>query len=159
MVKQQDLIVPALGECRYGSPLSLESASHERTSFFVPDSQRIRFDLSLPSEPEVGDPLSLEVAGPRERIFFEPERTTAAIVTCGGLSPGLNNVVRSVFYELFENYGVTRVLGIRNGYLGLNAESGLEPVVLNKDFVEPIASCVTLWLVTPCMPRWRARQA
>ena len=84
------------------------------------------------------EPLSLELAGPRPRIFFRPNETTAAIVTCGGLSPGLNNVIRSVFYELFENYGVQRVIGIRNGYLGLNPESGLEPIVLNKEFVEPI---------------------
>ena len=82
--------------------------------------------------------LSVEEAGPREKIYFDPSQTTAAIVTCGGLSPGLNNVIRGVFYELFENYGVSRVLGIRNGYLGLNPDSRLEPVLLTKDFVEPI---------------------
>ena len=138
MVEQQQLIVTTLGECRHPSPLNLESASHEHASFFVSDSRRIRLDLVLDPEAERTDPLSLEEAGPRQRIFFEPNRTTAAIVTCGGLSPGLNNVIRSVFCELSENYGVRRVLGIRNGYLGLNPESGLEPVTLNNDFVEPI---------------------
>jgi 6-phosphofructokinase 1 len=138
MIEQQDLIVTVLGECRHASPLNLQSASHEQASFFASDSERIRLDLMLDPEAEKTDPLSLEEAGPRQRIFFEPDRTTAAIVTCGGLSPGLNNVIRSVFYELLENYGVRRVLGVRNGYLGLNPESGLEPVSLNKDFVEPI---------------------
>jgi 6-phosphofructokinase 1 len=78
------------------------------------------------------------VAGPRQRIFFRPDETTAAIVTCGGLSPGLNNVIRSVFYELFENYRVKRVLGIRNGSLGLNPHFGLQPIELRKEFVAPI---------------------
>ena len=169
MIEQQDLMVTALGECRHASPLNLQSASHEQASFFVSDSARIRLDLTVDPEAEKTDPLSLEEAGPRQRIFFDPERTTAAIVTCGGLSPGLNNVIRSVFYELFENYGVRRVLGIRNGYLGLNPESGLEPVCLTKEFVEPIDKLggtvlgssrgPQQWLVTPCMRRWPARQA
>jgi 6-phosphofructokinase 1 len=134
----RDLIVTSLGECRQASPLSLESASHEAAAFFVSDSRRICLDLVFHPDHERTAPLSLEAAGPRERIFFEPKKTTAAIVTCGGLSPGLNNVIRSVFHQLFENYGVRRVLGIRNGYLGLNPESGLDPIPLSKDFVEPI---------------------
>jgi 6-phosphofructokinase 1 len=138
LLEQQDLIVATLGECRHPSPLNLASASHEDANFFVSDSKRIRLDLTLDPQPDDTDPLSLEEAGPRQRLFFDPNETTAAIVTCGGLSPGLNNVIRSVFYELSENYGVRCVLGIRNGYLGLNPESGLEPVALSKDFVEPI---------------------
>ena len=54
------------------------------------------------------------------KIFFDPEKTTAAVATCGGLSPGLNNVIRSVYSELAYNYLVPRVLGVRNGYMGLN---------------------------------------
>ena len=59
-------------------------------------------------------------------------------MTCGGLSPGLNNVIRSAFLELTYNYGVQRVLGIRNGYAGLNPASGLEPVTLTLDRVDVI---------------------
>jgi 6-phosphofructokinase 1 len=138
MIEHQDLIVTTLGECRHPSPLHFESAGHERARFFVSDAERVRLDITVPSKQEGSDPLSLEEAGPRQRIFFEPARTTAAIVTCGGLSPGLNNVIRSVYYELSENYGVPRVLGIRNGYLGLNPASGLAPVPLNREFVDPI---------------------
>ena len=138
MTKPQDLTVKSLGECHLRSPLVLESASHADAHFFVPDDRRVRLDITLPPEPGLSESLSLEEAGPREKIFFPPDRTTAALATCGGLSPGLNNVIRSVFYELAENYGVPRVLGIRNGYLGLNPKSGLEPVLLDKNFVESI---------------------
>jgi 6-phosphofructokinase 1 len=80
----------------------------------------------------------LEKAGPRQQIFFDPSRTLAAIVTCGGLSPGLNNVIRSLYLELHKNYGVPEVLGIRYGYQGLNPELGEAPVSLSMEYVEPI---------------------
>jgi len=35
-------------------------------------------------------------AGPRGKIYFKPEEVKAAIVTCGGLCPGLNDVIRQV---------------------------------------------------------------
>ena len=138
MLKSQELVVTSLGRCQYASPLNERSTGAKDTSYFVSDSDRIRLDVVMRPGPIDADPLSLEMAGPRQHIFFQPDETTAAIVTCGGLSPGLNNVIRSVFYELTENYGVSRVLGIRNGYLGLNPESGLESIALNKEFVEPI---------------------
>ena len=138
MIEQQNLMVSALGPCQHPSPLSFESDSHQQASCFVSDSKRIRLDVVVEPEATSSPPLTLEAAGPRAQIYFDAPRTTAAIVTCGGLSPGLNNVVRSTYFELFENYGVQRVLGIRNGYLGLNPASGLTPIELNKGFVEPI---------------------
>ena len=138
MITHNDLLVTSLGDCPYSSPLHFDSSSHPQARQFCSDSDRIRFDLSLSASADDGEPLSLEEAGPRGQIFFDPARTTAAIVTCGGLSPGLNNVIRSVFYEFTENYQVHQVLGIRNGYLGLNPESGLAPIALTKEFVEPI---------------------
>ena len=138
MFRQQDFTVTTLGECQYASPLQFDSPSHPASDHFVSESARIRLDVRMPAAADANDPLSLEEAGPRDRIFFDPAKTTAALVTCGGLSPGLNNVIRSVYYELSANYGVPRVLGIRNGYLGLNPESGLEPVTLSRELVEPI---------------------
>ncbi len=85
-----------------------------------------------------GKDQTFEKAGPRERLFFDPALTTAAFVTCGGLAPGLNNTIRSGFLELEHNYGVKRVLGIRNGYRGLDPAEGLEPIVLTHDFVDDI---------------------
>ena len=138
MVEQQDLMVNSLGECRVHSPLKFDSPSHRRESHFISESVRIRFNVKVGPKPIETDELSFEEAGPREMIYFEPSQTTAAIVTCGGLSPGLNNVIRSASYELLENYGVKRVLGIRNGYMGLNPASGFEPVTLTRRFVETI---------------------
>ncbi len=139
MLQQQDLTVTALGPCRHESPLVFDSPSHERDAHFVSDSMRIRYNVEIggPAEPAECD-LSFEEAGPREKLFFDPKQTTAAIATCGGLSPGLNNVIRSVFYELTDNYKVRRVLGIRNGFLGLNPQNGREPIELDRQFVEPI---------------------
>lgn len=79
-----------------------------------------------------------EAAGPRERIYFDPAKTKAGIVTCGGLCPGLNNVIRSIFLELHYHYGVHDVLGFQYGYHGLNPESGYAPVALNLGFVSDI---------------------
>jgi len=138
MIQPQDLIVSTLGECQYRSPLVFESPSHVRAEHMVSDSCRIRFSVEVRPEPDGTEALSFEEAGPRERIYFNPAKTTAAIVTCGGLSPGLNNVIRSLFYELSENYGVNNVLGIRNGYLGLTPDADREPVLLTRDYVEPI---------------------
>lgn len=138
MIKQKDLSVISLGACGIPSPLAFEPPSSGQKSHFVRESERIRFNVEFRDQPIEIDRLSFEEAGPRERIFFAPPTTSAAIVTCGGLSPGLNNVIRSVFHELTDNYGVKRVLGIRNGYLGLNPGSGLPPIELNRDRVEGI---------------------
>jgi len=135
MIDQTDLQISSLDEARHDSPLEFGSASHG--GHFVSDSIRLRHSIEVGTDVD-DDALSYEEAGPREKILFDPSRTSAAIVTCGGLSPGLNNVIRSAFYELTANYGVTRVLGIRNGYLGLNPASGRQPITLTKEFVEPI---------------------
>jgi len=81
--------------------------------------------------------LLFEKAGPRERIYFEPATLRVAIVTCGGLCPGLNNVIRSAYRELC-GYGVREVFGIRYGYLGMNPAAGLTPIRLTDDVVEDI---------------------
>lgn len=82
--------------------------------------------------------LLFEKAGAREKLYFNPNRSTAAMMTCGGLCPGLNAVIRSLTFELYHNYGVDRILGIRNGYLGLNPHKGPEPMLLTPDLVDGI---------------------
>ena len=138
MVNQQDLMVPTLGECRVMSPLVSFMSTAGIKNHFVSDAMRIRLNIEVGPDPTDSDDLSFEEAGPREKIFFNPAETAAAIVTCGGLSPGLNNVIRSVFSELTDNYGAKQVLGIRNGYMGLNPQADLEPVKLTPEFVEDI---------------------
>lgn len=137
MVEKQDLIVATLGKCELPSPLVFQPPSSEHKSQFVTDSTRIRFQVEIGPD-SVDNDLSFEEAGPRERILFNPPQTTAAMVTCGGLCPGLNNVIRSAFYELTENYGVKRVLGIRDGYLGLNPHAGAEPITITRAYVNQI---------------------
>ena len=58
-------------------------------------------------------------AGPRRGLHFNPEKVNAAIVTCGGLCPGLNNVIREIVNTLYHLYGIGgKVYGIRGGYKG-----------------------------------------
>jgi 6-phosphofructokinase 1 len=133
MPTQRDLLISTLGNCRFESPLKAK----DRT--FVNEAVRVRFDRYVGGDAPEQASLSFEKARPRERIFFDPEQTTAAFVTCGGLSPGLNNVIRSGFLELTHNYGVRRILGIiRNGYAGLHPDTGLEPIALTQRFVHDI---------------------
>jgi 6-phosphofructokinase 1 len=97
-------------------------------------------DVRIPERIEIGaDPgLQFELAGPRAKLFFDPKRTRAGIVTCGGLCPGLNNVIRSLFHELHYGYGVPEVLGFRGGYGGLDPASGAEPVTITPQLVHGI---------------------
>jgi 6-phosphofructokinase 1 len=97
-------------------------------------------ELRIPEHIEVGaDPgIQFELAGPRARLFFDPKQTRAGIVTCGGLCPGLNNVIRSLFLELHYCYGVAEVLGFRGGYGGLDPDCGVEPVTITPQFVDGI---------------------
>jgi 6-phosphofructokinase 1 len=95
--------------------------------------ERIIHGLPTPREK-----LAFELAGPRERLFFDPSQTRAGIVTCGGLCPGLNNIIRSLFNELRHAYGVKEVLGFRGGYRGLDPARGEEPLVLTPECVKDI---------------------
>ena len=97
-------------------------------------------DIRIPEKIEVGAErgLEFEVAGPRDKLFFDAKNTRAGIVTCGGLCPGLNNVIRSLFHELHYGYGVREVLGFRGGYSGLDPDCGIEPVTITPEFVDYI---------------------
>jgi 6-phosphofructokinase 1 len=128
--------VASLGERRVRSPLPLNLDPHDPVGNFTPDEARIHYRVEERGLTETPD-LLFEKAGPRERIYFEPERVTAAIVTCGGLCPGLNNVIRSAYRELC-NYGVRNVWGIRYGYQGLNPARGLPPLRLTDELVDNI---------------------
>jgi 6-phosphofructokinase 1 len=127
-----DFNVKTLGNASIKSPLIQAVRNYSPLYKFVEDSERVLHDVSLESFRQClksGDePLSMEKAGPRENIFFEPAKTKVAIVTCGGLCPGLNNVIRSLVYELHYRYGVSRILGIKYGYEGL-VSSYNHPVV------------------------------
>ncbi len=130
--------VPTLGNPSRLSPLQRTNVKGDGHPRFVPDNLLVRDCVEvMDGEPPRAEKM-FEMAGPRERIFFDPAQTRAAIVTCGGLCPGLNDVIRSVFLELRMNYGVQDVLGIRYGYQGLNPQVGLPPLQLTLESVEDI---------------------
>jgi 6-phosphofructokinase 1 len=103
-------------------------------------SHTISDDVRIPERIEIGtDPgLQFELAGPRAKLFFDGKKTRAGIVTCGGLCPGLNNVMRSLFLELYYGYGVRDVLGFRGGYSGLDPKCAVEPVKITPQVVDDI---------------------
>ena len=129
-----DFTVQRLGECRLPSPLSGVG--------FTGDEERVLYHARLedlkPWLDRGAAPPAMEVAGPRERIFFDPARLACGIVTCGGLCPGLNDVIRSVVLSLYHHYRVGRVYGFRYGYEGLVPRHGHEPVLLTPDAVNRI---------------------
>ena len=85
------------------------------------------------------EPPRFEAAGPRERIFFDPGHLACGIVTCGGLCPGINDVIRSIVLSLHYHYGVKEIYGFKYGYQGLVPEFGHEPVRLTPELVTPIS--------------------
>jgi 6-phosphofructokinase 1 len=112
------------------------------THKFTPDNKRVLFNIGLNTYNAFltsdGQPLSLEVAGPREKIFFDPVTAKAAIVTCGGLCPGINDVIRAIVMELHHRYGVSNIIGIRYGFQGLISKYGHEIRTLTPDTVQDI---------------------
>ncbi len=138
MLAAEQLQVSNLGPCEFRSPLDLSTRPGDDLGDFTPDTARLLCRADFAAGEDLRPDLSFEKAGPREHIYFEPARTVAAIVTCGGLCPGLNNVIRSVFLQLHHNYGVKNVLGIRYGYRGLNPTHGTAPVRLTTELVESI---------------------
>ena len=120
--------VTSLGEARFPSPIrhAVSDAARVPASFF-----RL---LGTPA----GDEPGFELAGPRAKLFFNPGQTRAGIVTCGGLCPGINNVIRSVFHQLHHGYGVCEVFGFRDGYRGLDPAHPRGPILLTRDFVDDI---------------------
>lgn len=137
MLTPNDVIVQTLGTPTIKSPLRLSTVRGDGMGNFVPDAEKIRFQVELQPGEVASDEIMFEKAGPRELIYFDPSDTRAAIVTCGGLCPGLNNVIRSVYLELYHQYGVHTVYGIRFGYGGFNPASK-PPVMLTRNFVESI---------------------
>ncbi len=115
---------PNLGEARFPS-----APTHA-----VSDALRIPERIESGADPGI----QFELAGPRDRLFFDAKQTRAAIVTCGGLCPGLNNVIRSLFLELHYGYGVREVLGFRGGYSGLDPACPAGLVAITPEFVDKI---------------------
>lgn len=141
---QEDLEIERVGEAIHESPLSAESKGPQRVRHFTDDRAGVIFEVDVRQMREhlaAGrEVLSIERAGPRRRLFVDPYEAGVAVVTCGGLCPGLNNVIRSITLEAHYRYGVKRIYGIRYGFQGFIPEFGHEPMMLNPDTVANIGS-------------------
>ncbi len=141
-ISAQDFIIQTLGTPNFDSPLKLSKIDGDYLTNYVPDDERVIYHNSIKKIQEEiksgEEPLSFEKAGPREKTFFEPCRTRAAIVTCGGLCPGINDVIRGLVMQLHHWYGVKNIYGFRYGYLGMIKEAGLQPLVLDPEMVTDI---------------------
>jgi 6-phosphofructokinase 1 len=142
MVTLEDLQVRQLGECRHESALAKYVGGRQTNDHYVEENDRVLFDDTMQLLQAHGVPLAevptLEPGGPRRKVFHPPGATRAGIVTCGGLCPGLNDVIRGLVMELKTHYGVSDVIGFRNGYAGLVAANGWEPMELTAERVSKI---------------------
>lgn len=143
LIKESRLNIRSLGERRFNSPFTFSLCDEdENVGFFEDDKDRV---LSIVDTRSIVDDFkevvalpSFEKAGPRERIFFEPKNTISAIVTCGGLCPGLNAVVRALVMMNHHRYGNRQIYGIRFGYNGLSMSQKVEPLILTPQSVKDI---------------------
>lgn len=130
----KDFQIETLGRCSVPSPLNI--------GHFVSDVERVLLEPTLEffEAHRGGDepPPSFEIAGPRRAIYFDPASTKSAIVSCGGLCPGINDVIRGIVHELHFRYGAGNVIGFRYGYQGLSPKYGHAPVELTLDEVRDI---------------------
>lgn len=135
-VTRSDVRIRDLGRCTYPSPVASHLGDSAMVYVGAADQVLVNDQLSqLPRDPEALAALpAFELAGPRNRIFFDPTKVRAGIVTCGGLCPGLNNVIRGLVFELWFGYGVRRIHGFRYGYEGL-VSSGVMPMELTPETV------------------------
>jgi 6-phosphofructokinase 1 len=141
-MKYEDFLVSSLGRGTVVSPLKQSQRADSPVYKFVEDNDRILYEVSLDyfnKCREKGEaPISFEKAGPKETIFFEPAKTKVGIVTCGGLCPGLNNVIRSLVNQLHYRYGISRILGFKYGFEGFISDYNHPVVELTAPMVSDI---------------------
>jgi 6-phosphofructokinase 1 len=139
-VVAEDLEIDTLGECVHPSPLRDRLA--QSTIHYVGRADRVLLRDRLSEVIEHSDDIdkapAFELAGPRHRVFFEPARLRCGIVTCGGLCPGLNNVIRGLVLALTQSYGVGQILGFRYGYEGIVRRHGHGAVRLTPTVVSDV---------------------
>lgn len=141
-LEPKDLIIRSLGERCIESPLEAFFRECGTAHAFYNDDNRVLIDHSLEGVQNLIDGgrglPCFEVAGPRRNIYFDPAHTVCAIVTCGGICPGLNDVIRTIVFQAHYRYGVRRILGIPYGYEGLNQDYGHRIETLTPDVVSSI---------------------
>ncbi len=134
-----DFTISTLGPCKVTSPIQLSNVEGDFIANYVTEEEYVRYHVDARLDEVIGPSKKselLEKAGPREKIFFNPNHVHAAVVTCGGLCPGINDVIRAVVRCLWNRYGVRRISGIRFGFKGLLPEYGFDTIPLSPDVVD-----------------------
>jgi 6-phosphofructokinase 1 len=128
--------IESLGPCKIDNPLK------DTRPCFVTDEDRVSLRISASYLKKIiseGKEIpSLELAGPRPKIYFDPSKVRAGIVTCGGLCPGINDVIRSIVMTLWYSYGVDKIVGFQYGLQGFIPEYKHPVVELNPEVVKDI---------------------
>ena len=143
LVDGTELTVKRLGPCRIDSPLLPLLGERPTTQHYIDEGDKVLFDdtvsmISSRGAVKLDELPGFEPAGPRRKIYFDPAKTRVGIVTCGGLCPGLNNVIRGLVLNLTSHYGVKRIFGFRHGYQGFIAKYGHDVVDLTPELVANI---------------------
>lgn len=136
-----DFSIDRLGEAKLNSPIRMSGTIGDGVADYVKDTDQILYSIDAETVDGEIRPVhtdAIELAGPREKIYFNPSHVHAAICTCGGLCPGLNNVIRAVVRCFWYRYGVRRISGIQYGYLGLLENSPWPLISLDPDIVDDI---------------------
>jgi len=134
-----DFSIKTLGQCKVDCPLLDMFPSREKT--FESDETRLLYNTMFTKDTSFDAERlhqSFEVAGPREKIYFKPEEARPAIVSCGGICPGINDVIRSIVMESYYHYYTRNVVGISYGYNGLNPAKGYPIMDLTPEKVKNI---------------------
>jgi 6-phosphofructokinase 1 len=140
-MKNIDTRIQTLGRAGIPSPAKRDPGAGIGEGF-VADDEGVMIDVTLTGFMDAmknGEPgASFELAGPRENIYFDPSKLRCGIVTCGGLCPGLNDIIRAVVLELYFGYGVTNICGYRYGLQGFIPTYGHDTIALTPEFVAHI---------------------
>ncbi|MDR3334742.1 MAG: ATP-dependent 6-phosphofructokinase [Treponema sp.] len=135
-----DFTIEELGKRNIKSPIVMSNIEGDFIANYVTDNQFIRLDVDviLGAQPSLERSQVFECAGPREMIYFMPAHVHAGIVSCGGLCPGINDVIRAIVRCLWYRYGVRRISGIRYGYKGFLPDYQYGTKTLTPDSVDDI---------------------
>ena len=141
-METHDFTIDTLGEAKIPTPVKMSDVNGDGFADYVSDDDRILYSIDTVKDengkwiPKNSD--TVELAGPRKLIYFNPAHVHAAICTCGGICPGLNNVIRAIVRCLWYRYGVRRITGIKFGYQGLLPTSMEPPIILTPEVVDEI---------------------
>ncbi len=134
MMEPKEFTIERLGEAKIKSPLRSVDFIDDESTIAFPSDVRELTEYAKRKQPVP----AFEEAGPRAKIFHDPAWSKAAVLTAGGLCPGLNVVVKFLTRTLRQQYGVPMVYGIKYGYRGLIPDYKLEPVILGEDNIDAI---------------------